>query len=82
MAAVVTQFINRVMDIIQRSVFHVFLHAWWQFWGPAYCELFDRTDVQMPLVEKRFKLRHLPGHKTSVLADAITRHWGLALCDM
>ena len=65
---------NGLIDVRQCLVLAVLLYPVGHFRLPALRQLFQRTHVQIAVVEIIFQLRHPAREKTAVLADRVAAH--------
>src|ERR1700721_2796506 len=71
---VITQFSDGFVNVGTRQVRRLLGVTARHRWHPAPCELLERADIKIAIVEESLELRHQPRKKTPVLADTVTAH--------
>ena len=72
--SVMFQFIDRLVHVSQRRVALLLLERFVHLRAPAPGQLFERTDIQIPVMKERLQLGHVLHQKTPILPDAIATH--------
>ena len=70
------QLINRLMHIRQCCVFLLLFEGFVDFRSPAFGELFEGADVNVAVMEKGVKLRHVFDQKPAVLTNGVAAQGG------